>query len=257
MTRGSDVRRIPWWVGISRPSLGAPVRTLTRPGTYRGNTSRGRASVAAYRYPEPRVPPLSGPEQVFSFRLDRRVANVGVRVVSQGRGVSVQPRLVSGRDENRLVGYTALPFDLNPYRAKRYGSFVPVSGAILPERGTYSVVFDSRTRAGAGPFTFRLWINDTTPPRIRFLRYRAGVVSISITDAGAGVDPSTLAAQVDGRTLGGVFRGGVLRLRTGSLRRGTHRLIVEAADFQETKNMEDVLRILPNTRVQRATFRVR
>ena len=41
------------------------------------------------------------------------------------------------------------------------------------------------------------------------------------------------------------------------LGRGVHRLAVEVADFQETKNMEDVLRILPNTRVYRATFRIR
>ena len=57
--------------------------------------------------------------------------------------------------------------------------------------------------------------------------------------------------------LGGTLRSGVLRVRTGTLRRGSHALVVEAADFQETKNMEDVLRILPNTRVYRTTFRVR
>jgi len=62
---------------------------------------------------------------------------------------------------------------------------------------------------------------------------------------------------VDGRARRGIFRGSVLRLRTGVLGRGVHRLAVEVADFQETKNMEDVLRILPNTRAYRATFRIR
>jgi len=256
LTRGTDVRRIPWWVGISRPSLGAAVRTLVRTGTYRGNTARGRANVAEYGYPRPTIRALSGPEQLFTFRLTRSVANFGMRIVSRGPGVAVQPRIVYGRDENRLVGYTALPLDLNPYRA-RYGRAVPVSGAILPERGTYSLVFDSRSRNAAGPFAFRLWVNDTTPPRIRFLRYRSGVVYVSVTDAGAGVDPSTIAARVDGRARRGIFRGSVLRLRTGVLGRGVHRLAVEVADFQETKNMEDVLRILPNTRAYRATFRIR
>jgi hypothetical protein len=118
-------------------------------------------------------------------------------------------------------------------------------------------VFDSRTRSDAGPFAFRLWVDDTTPPRIRFLRYRSGTVFVSVTDAGSGVDPSTIAARVDGRVQRGIFRGSVLRLRTGFLGNGVHRLAVEAADFQETKNMEDVLRILPNTRAYRATFRVR
>jgi hypothetical protein len=213
--------------------------------------------VSTYRYPEPSLRPLSGPEQLFRVQITRNVANFGVRVVSQRPGGTVQPRIVYNRDENRLTGYTALPFDLNPYRGMRYGAFVPVSAAILPQRGTYSLVFDTRSRATAGPFTFRFWIGDTTPPRLRFVRYAAGVVFISVTDAGAGVDPSTVAARLDGRTHPQTFRGSILRLRTGALARGVHRLLVEAADFQETKNMEDVAKILPNTRVYRASFRVR
>ena len=257
LTRGGDVRRIPWWVGVSRPSLGAPTATLTRTGTYRGNAARGRASVSEYRYPEPPIASLAGPEQVFRVRITRAVANFGARVVSHARGVVVDPRIVQGADENRLVGYTALPYDLNPYRGRRYGRVVPISGAILPEPGMYSLVFDTRNRATAGAFTFRFWIGDTAAPRIRYRSYSRGVVSVAITDAGSGVDPSSIAATVDGRAVGGTFRNGVLRVRSGSLRRGSHRLVVEAADFQETKNMEDVLRILPNTRLQRATFRVR
>ena len=38
---------------------------------------------------------------------------------------------------------------------------------------------------------------------------------------------------------------------------GTHRLVVSVADFQETKNSESVVGILPNTTVFRRTFRVR
>ena len=43
--------------------------------------------------------------------------------------------------------------------------------------------------------------------------------------------------------------------RTG-LAAGKHRLVVGVSDYQEAKNMEDVHRILPNTRVLRATFTV-
>jgi hypothetical protein len=38
---------------------------------------------------------------------------------------------------------------------------------------------------------------------------------------------------------------------------GTHRLAITVADFQETKNSESVVGILPNTTVFRKTFRVR
>jgi subtilisin family serine protease len=256
LTRGSDVRRIPWWLGVSRPSLGAPVRTLTKAGTYKGNASRGRASVSEYRYPEPDLPALSGPEQVFRVRITGNVANFGARVVSQAGGGTVEPRIVYGSDENRLAGYTALPLDLNPYR-DLYGRVIPVAAAILPVAGTYSLVFDTRSRGTAGSYTFRFWINDTTPPRIRYRSYARGFVTVAVTDTGAGVDPNTLEASVDGEVADHTFRNGVLRLNTGRLGRGTHRLVVEAGDFQETKNMEDVARILPNTRIFRTTFRVR
>ena len=38
--------------------------------------------------------------------------------------------------------------------------------------------------------------------------------------------------------------------------RGTHALVFTVSDYQEAKNMENVTRILPNTRVLRATIRV-
>ena len=38
---------------------------------------------------------------------------------------------------------------------------------------------------------------------------------------------------------------------------GTHRLTFQVSDYQETRNMENVARILPNTRMISTTFRVR
>ena len=38
---------------------------------------------------------------------------------------------------------------------------------------------------------------------------------------------------------------------------GRHRLVLSVADYEETKNMEDVVRILPNTARLTATVRVR
>ena len=50
---------------------------------------------------------------------------------------------------------------------------------------------------------------------------------------------------------------GRVAIPLSGLRLGTHALVFRAADFQETKNMEDVGPVLPNTRVFRARFTVR
>jgi len=84
---------------------------------------------------------LSGPEQVFRFVLKRRVANFGAAVVSHAKGVSIAPRLIVAGDENRLVGFSALPVDINPYR--QYGRVVSTVGAVLPKLGAYDIVFDT------------------------------------------------------------------------------------------------------------------
>jgi hypothetical protein len=44
---------------------------------------------------------------------------------------------------------------------------------------------------------------------------------------------------------------------TSGLSAATHRLRLQVSDYQETKNTENVSRILPNTRVLTATFTVR
>ena len=121
LTRGTDRRRIPFWLRVSAPALAAARTTpLTRTGTYRGNTRGRPALVESYRYPEdprgfgvPRV--LSGPEQVFRVSLRRPVANFGVAVT--GGRLDVQPRVVRAGDENRLLGEIALPYNANPYTA--------------------------------------------------------------------------------------------------------------------------------------------
>ena len=44
---------------------------------------------------------------------------------------------------------------------------------------------------------------------------------------------------------------------TSAPRKGSHRLVLQVGDYQESKNMEDVPPILPNTATLRATVRVR
>jgi subtilisin family serine protease len=263
LQRGSDRRRIPYWLRVERPRLERPRATLSRPGTYSGDTRGKPARVAAYRYPDdPRgagvLNELSGPEQVFRVPITHNVANFGVVVVSQARGVRVTPRVVAGDDENRLTGYPGLPVNINPY-LKTTGQLEPIAGAVMPTPGMYDVVFDTNSAAHAGPFTFRFWVNDVTPPRIRLLTpevKQPGTIELGVADADSGVDPKSLEASIDGKPIHVAFARGRIRIPVSAAARGRHRLVLQASDYQEAKNMEDVLTILPNTRVFRASFRV-
>jgi subtilisin family serine protease len=265
LRRGQEVRRIPFWGRRTAQRLARHrAATLRGPGTYTG-TTRGRpALVTSYRYPEnPRgsgiARILRGPERVFRFRLERDAANLGVLVMRRDRGVGVEPRVVTGLDENRLTGYAGLPLHHNPY-LEGFRSPVPAAAALAPRAGDYYLVFDSATRAGAGRFRFRLWVNDVRPPmlRVRGRTVRRGrELLVGATDSGSGVYPASIRVRVDGAPAQYAFRGGVLRIPTARLAPGRHRLSIRVSDYQETKNTENVRRILPNTRRLSATFQVR
>jgi len=266
LRRGTDVRRIPFWgrVAVAALARHSP-RTLSQAGLYRG-TTRGRpALVSRYRYPEnPRgvgvTTVLTGPEAVYRVRIPSRIANFGVVVTRRAPGVRVEPRVVTGLDENRLTGYAGLPVARNPYLERLLWEPVLVAGALSPLPGEYAVVFDSAARAGAGRFTFRFWINDVTPPSLR-LRTRAvgegDPVLVAATDTGSGVYPDLISATIDGRLVRAEYQRGVVRVRTAGLAPGQHRLRLRVSDYQETKNTENVARVLPNTRILTATVTIR
>ena len=179
-------------------------------------------------------------------------------ITQLGRGSRVEPRIVAGLDENRLTGYAGLPVNHNPY-TDEFREPLLAAGVLSPSPGDYAVVFDSAARAGAGTFTFRYWVNDVTPPVLR-LRTRSVArgkpVLVSLTDVGAGVYRESIRITVDGTSARGTLRGGLLAIPTGGLSAGTHRLRVRVSDFQESKNTENVARILPNTRTATFVFRV-
>jgi hypothetical protein len=257
LRRGDVVRRIPVWgrVSVTRLAI-ASARPLARSGVYAGDTRGRPARVDAYRYPEVPIDGLTasrlaGPEQVFRVRITRRVANFGVVITQRGPGSKVEPRVVAGGDESRLTGYVALPLNLNPYTAD-FGEPVLAAAAVRPAPGTYHVVFDSPTKAGAGTYRFRFWIDDVTPPTARLLSPSARPgqpFRVRVQDAGSGVDPGSIQARLDGRPVSARLRGREIRVATGGLAPGRHSLRVELSDYQETRNDENVTRILPNTRV--------
>ena len=264
LTRGTDVRRIPYWFRVENPLLGSdPHRTLTKPGLYTGDTRGKAARVSTYRYPDRGVAPgvptdLSGPEQVFRFTLRKPVANFGVVILTHQKGSRVSPRVVHAGDENRLVGYTGIPAAINPYvgLARPY----PVVGAVLPVPGAYDIVFDTPAGANPGTFLFRFWVNDTTPPTVRLLRTRVRrgePIRLSVRDAGSGVDPGSLVVSVNGTQVPFRYAHSVVSLETTTMHAGTQRITLVASDYQETKNMEDVGPVLPNTRTFTAKVTVR
>jgi subtilisin family serine protease len=264
LTRSSDVRRIAFWFHVEAPRLALdPHRILRGPGLYRGSTAGKASRVSTYRYPQrglaPGVPTrLGGPEQVFRFALRRQVANFGIVIVDHARGVRVSPRLVADNDENRVVGYTGIPASLDPYQG--FDRPEPVVGAVLPAAGSYEFVFDTPTGANPGAFTFRFWVDDTSPPSIRLLQHRRTIgrpIRVAVRDPGSGVDPRSLHARIGGTSVHVTYSAGVLLLRTKGLRAGKKAVRITASDYQETKNMEDVGPVLPNTRVLHTTVTLR
>jgi subtilisin family serine protease len=261
LSRGGKQRRIPFWYRIERPRLGLERHlVLTGPGSYRGNTARGVARVSSYRYPD--VPSkhvsfpvvLPGREVVYRVWIRSRVANFGVAVTSVDPGVRVEPRIVRAGDENRLVGYSGLPYDQNTYRDS-YGKHRLVAGGILPAPGRYDVVFDTPRNGRAGAFRFRFWVGDVGPPTMRVRGVRSGFLEVAVRDRGSGVDPASLQVQVDGKDETVSYANGLARVPIADLSGGRHGLTVIASDYQETKNMEDIAGgILPNTRTLRTTF---
>ena len=240
LSKGGETRRIPFWVEVNHPVLGTePATTLTQGGIYEATTVGARALVDRYRYPTTGDTLYPGPEVVYRVRVTRPIANFGVSVLSG----HVVPHVVFDGDENHLVGFPGLPSNINPYLSS-FGEARSVAGAILPATGTYEIVFDTRAGVRPGPFTFRFWANDTTPPQVRVLSRTGGKIVVSIFDHGAGVDPESVRAYLDGRTVPHTFSHGRLTMAAS---RGRHLLIVSASDYQELKNMEDVAPIKPNT----------
>ena len=252
LTRGSDVRRIPFWLDVSAPKL---VREhaipLAKPGIFTGTTVGGRSLVSRYRYPTGGDRTYPGPERVYRLTLETRPANFGV-VVLKGH---VTPHVTYAGDEDHLVGYTGLPVDLNPYR-KSFGDTRLIAGAVRPGPAAYDIVFDTTSASVAGSFTFRFWINDTAPPRLRVLGTAGNDVTVAATDGGSGVDPQSIDATLDGKSVAATWKAGLIHIKIGP---GRHALVLRVSDFQEAKNMEDVTpvghgtSVTPNTATLRAT----
>ena len=250
----------------SRSSRSTGARTLQRPGIYAGQHARTpvarrhvplsggprrRPRVGSPRRPRAGVPRphRRGPSRTSALRSSQR-----------GPGSRVEPRVVRGGDENRLTGYAALPLDQNPY----------VDGVRQPG-----------ARRGRAPPRARDVLRRLRQPD----RRRRRELPLPLLGRRRQAPPSATLVEPDGpsrrpdqaprrrRRLGHrrpLDRGDARRpararaagrdARSGSRRRplaaGRHRLRVALSDFQETRNNENVARILPNTRIVSVTVTI-
>ena len=85
---------------------------------------------------------------------------------------------------------------------------------------------------------------------------RGDPIRVTVTDGGSGIDVSSIEATLDGRGARAPLVGREIRVATGPLAPGSHRLRLALSDFQETRNNENVARILPNTRIVSATVTI-
>ena len=265
LRRGADVRRVPVWARVTSASLARHnAGTLARPGVYRSTTAGRPSVVSRYRYPEtPRgigvTTMLNGPERVFRFRIAKPLRTRASSSRSSARGSAVEPRIVAGVDENRLTGYAGLPVNHNPYMDE-FRERVGAAAVLSPARGEYAVVFDSATRAGAGAFTFRYWVNDVTPPTVRLRARTSRAARHSPYPWSTPARASTPSRSASSSTA----RRPVRRSAAASSRSRREASAPACTDSvcarpttRSRRTPKTSPRILPNTRWMTATFRVR
>ena len=117
-------------------------------------------------------------------------------------------------------------------------------GVFRPAPGRYDLVFDTPSRARAGRFRFRFWVDDTTPPSalLQARSSRAARGSAASRSRPRLGRRSGLAPRAGRRSLPLVLYDAGERPRPvglGRLAAGRHRLVFTASDYQETKNTED------------------
>ena len=194
------------------------------PATPPDERRSGRA--LTYRYPESGPRDAQGAGAGVPGNHPRRGRAGVAHVLSRARGVRVEPLIVARRRRGPRAErkVAALPLDHNPYLPE-YREPSPASGANLPAPGAYDVVFDSgcgRRRGVLVPvLAGRLGAASCAPAREE--RPRDGTLVLAVTDAGSGVDPSTLHASIDGGERPVRLVRGLLRLPIGGLRRAVTR----------------------------------
>jgi len=229
------------------PSRSGPLRAR---GSIRATRAASRHSSRAIAIPTTRPGAqfpvdLGGPEQVFRFTLTRAGRQLRRRrPVTRSR----RPGLAAARHRRRRgtawIGNTGLPSDL-PTRYSNYGLPEPVVGGCAPHAGfVYSLVFDTPSGARPGVFTFRFWMNDVASAESEAPH------ALGHADAAAAGGRERQRLRGRPRVDCDLDRRDPFRLPPQARRPHSPALTpvawdasaaLSVADYQETKNMEDVL----------------
>ena len=127
-------------------------------------------------------------------------------------------------DENRLVGYTALPVNINP--ATEMGGVEPVVGAALPAPGSDHFASSTLPPApGRGKFHISRLVNDVTPPSRASAdraRYSARDSAPRRRTGAPASTPAPIVPKIDGRNRSFTFRRGIVTI--SGVTPGRHRI---------------------------------
>ena len=282
LRKGTVTRRVPYLFLVDRPKLAAaPLVHLKR--TQLGNTRPGGNRVDRvdlYRYPvapfgnQPDRPPMNevGAETVYVTSLDRPAVNIGVSILAQSFGASIDPWYLGAPDENTVQGDAGTPVDVN---ALTFDYRVPVgaAGAAFPRQGRYYVAVDSPAqiftgRSLAGRYVLRSWVNDVSPPSLQLLTTRVSAGRPTLVfrtlDSQSGVDPNSLTIGYAGILVAANSYDPVsgiaafpLPESVPVLEPGLVRTRMLSSDYQEAKNIDTVgPSIMPNTQFASVKLRV-
>jgi hypothetical protein len=280
LTRGSDVRRIPYFFLVSRSQLESVKAVELKPFQI-GSTVQGTSRANVYKYPSTPFGAASnftgptmnedGAEKLYVTHLTKKAANIGVSVMAESAGSLIDPWFLGSPNEDNVLGYMGTPVNVNAYMFD-FRFDVGAAGQQNPQPGTYYVSVDSgRDRVigtrFAGSYLLRSWVNDVKPPKVQVVTQRvtAGhpMIVVRATDAASGVDPFSIvfayARVLIGAAAYDPFSGLAflpLPAAAPALTAGKTATVSVASDYQETKNLDQATaNPLPNTsfRLSRVT----
>jgi hypothetical protein len=204
-----------------------------------------------------------GAEHLYSVEIDRPIVNFGVSVLASSAGALIDPFVLGSKDENDVQGYAGIPTDVN---ALTFDANIDVgaAGVQFPRLQRFYVAVDSRAdpftnKSQKGRYLLNAWIDDMQPPFVRIVttRISAGrpLIVAQAVDLGSGVDPLSLVLNYNRVLIGasaydpasGLIVFGIPK-EAPAFKAGKTNAIVQASDYQETKNINTVGNdIYPNT----------
>ena len=196
-----------------------------------------------------------GSETLYSFEVDQPIVNFGVSVIGASAGALIDPFILGSKDENDVQGYACDPdrrelADLRREPRRRRGRrAVPAAAAVLRRRRL------ARRRVheslAEGPVRPQGLGRRLVGPAVRILttRVTAGrpLIAAVAVDPQSGVDPLSLVINYNNALVGASAYDPVSGLilfgipaAAPPFKAGKTNLILQASDYQETKNINTV-----------------